>query len=141
MAQENGQLAGGVNVVIDATQASGDDRRRSPRRRLRDRIASLEHTENPALRGKFELQNLMLLVDDDLRQTALSLGSVEQYLAQSIALLESESLAPAELAAHADGEDVLDRVDLLLENLMNLRRRMGDIAARLPSRSSGGSGF
>ena len=127
--------------MAEPEKQDNDDRRRTPRRRLRDRIASLERTDNPALHGQYELQNLMLLVDDDLRQTALSLGSVEQYLAQSIALLERESIAASELAAHADGEDVLDRVDLLLENLMNLRRRMSEIAARLPARSSGGPVF
>lgn len=110
------------------------ERRGSPRRRVRDRIASLDHTENPSLHGQYDLRNLVLLVDDDLRQTALTLGSVERYLALSLALLEDEALSPDALLAHADDDDVLSRMDLLLENLANLRRRMRSIAVAMKVR-------
>ncbi len=111
--------------------SDGGDRRSNPRRRTRDRIASLDTTANPTLSGKHELKNLMLLVDDDLRQTALSLGAVEAFLAQAAALLEKADLSAAELRAHADDEDALDRLDALSENVDHLRRRMRLIAASL----------
>lgn len=107
------------------------DRRRTPRRRLRDRIASLDATDNPALRSQYDLRNLMLLVDDDLRQTALALGAVESYLARTAALLENPEVTGGELAEAADDEEVLDRIEDLSENLDNLRHRMGSIAASL----------
>jgi hypothetical protein len=122
-----------------AVDANGADRRRTPRRRLRDRIASLDSTKNPALRGRYELKNLMLLVDDDLRQTALTLGTVEKYLTESMSLLEDPTLDREALAAHADHEDVLDRIDDLVENLVHLRRRMKSIAIAMSPPGSSSS--
>jgi hypothetical protein len=108
--------------------ASIRDRRRSPRRRLRDRIASLERIDNPALRAMPRVGTQVLLVDDDLRQTALSLGAVEAFLAASMALLEKPGLTADELHEHADDDAVLDRLEVLSENVATLRRRMLSIA-------------
>ena len=112
-------------------EGSGTERRRTPRRRVRDRIASLDTTDNPMLRGQYDIRNLMLLVDDDLRQTALALGAIEAYLATAAALLEKSDLTGAALVAVADDEAVLDRMEDLSENMDNLRRRMSSIAAAL----------
>jgi len=114
-----------------ATPFGGPERRRSPRRRLRDRIASLESAAGPSLRGRRELANLVLLVEDDLRQAALGLSSIEEFLARSLALLEGEPLDAAALASHAGDDEVAGQLDALSENLANLRRRMGMIAASL----------
>jgi hypothetical protein len=113
-----------------------EERRRTPRRRLRDRIASLDRSQHPALAGHHELQNHLLLVDDDLRQTALQLGAVEQYLHRSLELIESESTGADELGAHADDDAVLERMELLLESLANLKRRMKSIAVGLSVKSA-----
>lgn len=107
------------------------DRRRAPRRRLRDRIASLERTQNEALRAQPALQNHLLLVDDELRQTALALGRLEAFLTRSMTLLESAGLTAEELAAHAADEAVLDDVEELAEDLARLRQRMGSIATAM----------
>lgn len=122
-----------------AEAPTGIERRRNPRRRLRDRIASLDSTSNPALSGRPELKNQMLLVDDDLRQTALVLGTVEQYLGEAMGLIERPDVTAQELAAFADNDDIDERVELLGENLDNLRRRMKAIAMAMRGpRASGG---
>ena len=41
-----------------------------PKRRMRDRLVDRDGITNPGLAERYELQNLLLLVDDDLRQTA-----------------------------------------------------------------------
>jgi hypothetical protein len=106
------------------------DRRLAPRRRLRDRIASLDRTDNPALQRQ-ELANLVLLVEDDLRETALALGQVEQFLAGAMTLLEAPELDAAGIAAVAADSKVSWRLDALADNITNLRHRMGTIAAEL----------
>ena len=108
------------------------DRRRAPRRRLRDRIASLDSTDNPALAATSALKDLAMLADDDLRETALALGGVEGYLAASLALLEKPNVTAVEIAAHAESEAVLDQLDALSDGLGNLRRRLAAIAAVMP---------
>ena len=45
-----------------------------PRRRLRDRLLSHE-TQNQSLAERPEVANLLLLIDDDLRETALAMSA------------------------------------------------------------------
>ena len=72
-----------------------------------------------------------MIVEDDLRQTALALGAVEQYLGQAHGLLERPDVTPPELAEMARDPDVIARVDDLAENLANLRRTMSRMAAAM----------
>ena len=99
-------------------------------RRLRDRLVDRDVTANPRLH-RYDLQNLMLFVDDDLRETALALGGIETFLSRALALLENAELTPDELAELAHDAQVLDRLDYLGETLSSLRRRMGLIAHTL----------
>jgi hypothetical protein len=106
------------------------ERRSAPRRRLRDRIASLDRTSNQALR-RHDLANHVLLVEDDLRETALALGRVEAYLTRAMNAIESPSLSRDELAALAEARDIVDDVETLADSLANLRQRMRRIATSL----------
>ena len=99
-------------------------------RRLRDRLVDREGTQNPRLR-RYELANLMLFVDDDLRETALAIGGIEGFLTAALALLEKEDLDAGELEALAGDGAVLERLDYLGETVASLRRRMGLIAGSL----------
>ena len=99
-------------------------------RRLRDRLVDRDGTQNPRLR-RYELSNLLLFVDDDLRETALAIGGIEGFLTAALELLEKEDLEAWELSALAGNADVLDRLDVLGETLASLRRRMGLIAATI----------
>src|SRR5436305_9518035 len=100
-----------------------------PRRRLRDRLVEREGTANPALTERYALTNQLLLVDDDLRECALALSSVEKFLAQALGMLEDESVRAEDLARLASDGDSLDHLDNLAETLTMLRRRLLAIAS------------
>lgn len=102
-----------------------------PRRRLRDRLVERQGTDNPALTERYALTNQLLLVDDDLRECALALSSVEKFLAQALAMLEDEEVRAEELAALAGDGTALDQLDNLAETLSMLRRRLLAIASNL----------
>jgi len=100
----------------------------APRRRLRDRLVEREGTANPQLAERHELTNQLLLIDDDLRETALALGGIEGFLADALAILESEQVSARALARLAAGGDILDRLDTLSETLQSLRRGLATVA-------------
>lgn len=102
-----------------------------PRRRLRDRLVEREGTANPTLSERYALQNQLLLIDDDLRETALALGAVEKFLGDALGLLEDEQVTAADLARLAAGGDALDQLDTLAETLTTLRRRLLAIASNI----------
>ncbi|HEY2747216.1 MAG TPA: hypothetical protein VGL86_21485, partial [Polyangia bacterium] len=62
------------------------ERRSTPRRRVRDRLPERE-TTNPAL-AHADLKNLLLFLDDDVRESAKALVRVERYLGWALALLD-----------------------------------------------------
>lgn len=103
----------------------------SPRRRLKDRLVEREGTQNPALTERYALQNQLLLIDDDLRESALSLSAVEQFLHDALGLLENESVTAADVAHLVGNGDTLDRMDALAETLTSLRRRLIAIASQI----------
>src|SRR5437016_4858701 len=102
----------------------------SPRRRLRDRLLEREGTDNPAL-DRHRLQNQLLLVDDDLRETALAIGAVEEFLRRALALLEDEGVTADDLARLAGEGETLDRLDGLAESVTRLRRGLIAIASQM----------
>jgi hypothetical protein len=100
-------------------------------RRLRDRLADRPGTQNPRLLSRHELVNLMLFVDDDLRETALALGGIETFLAAALALLDKPDVRADELAHLASDAQVGDRLEQLADALDNLRRRFGALAGAI----------
>src|SRR6185295_7903508 len=68
---------GPLEAPASPADARGGGRRLKDRggggRRLRDRLVDRSGTANPALSRRHELQNLLLFIDDDLRETALAL--------------------------------------------------------------------
>lgn len=111
------------------------DRRISGRRaRARDRLmdrASKPYTPNPALAQVERVENLLLFIDDDLRESALSMERIERYLVSTLDMLEGDHLDRAEIEGLANNEDVLDQIDLLNESLESLRRRVARLARML----------
>jgi hypothetical protein len=103
----------------------------SPRRRLRDRLVERDGTSNPVLTERYALTNQLLLIDDDLRETALAMGAVEKFLADALGLLEDETVTAADLAQLAGDGEMLDRMDTLAETLTTLRRRLIAIASQI----------
>jgi hypothetical protein len=105
--------------------------RNPPRRRIRDRIAQRDRTANRALCSKHELRNLLLFIDDDLRETASAIGGIEQFLVQAQELIEKENVTSAELRQLAADGGLEGQLDYLSETLQSLRRRMGQVADKL----------
>lgn len=114
---------------------SGSERRVSGRRaRVRDRLmdrASQPYAPNPSLASLEQVENLLLFIDDDLRESALSMERIERFLVATLDMLEGDSLERGQVDALANNEDVLDQIDLLNENLESLRRRVARLARLL----------
>src|SRR4051812_12632395 len=106
------------------------ERRSSPRRRQRDRLPDRE-TTNPALSQRFELKNLLLFLDDDVRESSKALQRVEGFLARALALLDAETVAVEELEALASQQATFDDLHTLVDTLGSLRTRMGKVASTL----------
>ena len=120
---------------LQAVPDEGLDRRASGRRaRARDRLmdrATRTHTPNAKLIGVENVENLLLFVDDDLRETALAIHKIEGFLLRTLGLLEAEDLRREDVREVAGDTSVLDHVDQLNETLESLRRRLARLAARM----------
>lgn len=75
--------------------------------------------------------NLLLFIDDDLRETALAMERIETYLVSTLAMLEQRRLTRAQVHGLATDTTVLEHVDMLNETIESLRRRMARLAANL----------
>ncbi len=120
---------GSEETVADADRR-GSGRRARARDRLMDR-ATQPYTPNPALVGVERVENLLLFIDDDLRESALSMERIERYLVATLDMLEGDRLDRGEVETLATNEDVLDQIDLLNESLESLRRRVARLARML----------
>jgi hypothetical protein len=124
-------------TLAQGTEATdvGSERRISGRRaRARDRLmdrASQPYAPNPALARLEHIENLMLFIDDDLRESALSMERIERFLVATLDMLESEQLERAEVDALASNDEVLEQIDALNESLESLRRRVARLARLL----------
>lgn len=116
----------------DATPTDNADRRISGRRaRARDRLmdrANQDYPPNPALANLRDVENLLLFIDDDLRETALAMERIEKYLLSTLGVLDGTSLDRDDIYSLATDPSVLEQVDLLNETLESLRRRMARLA-------------
>ncbi len=101
-----------------------------PRRRLRDRLVEHE-TQNARLVEKGQLSNLLLLIDDDLRETALAMSGIDGFLGEALRVLDDEEVRPHELLRLCADDRVMERMDALAEALTTLRRRFGALAATI----------
>lgn len=129
---ESVDLATDLRTVPETARAP--ERRQSGRRaRIRDRLMdratqpqagrSLTHVRN--------VENLMLFVDDDLRETALALTRIEDFLGRTLALLEMPHPRRQDVADVAADISVLDHLDQLNETLESLRRRLATLHANM----------
>ncbi len=133
---ESPQVAGmSPSPRLSAVPDHGIERRGSGRRaRARDRLmdrATQPHSTNTAVFGVDGVENLLLFVDDDLRETALALHHIEAFLLRTLGLLEAEKLRRVDVHEVAADTSVLDHVDVLNETLESLRRRLARLAARM----------
>jgi hypothetical protein len=114
---------------------AGNERRVSGRRaRARDRLmdrASQPYAPNPTLARLEHVENLLMFIDDDLRESALSMERIERYLIATLDMLEGEQLERGEVEALASDDEVLGQIDALNESLESLRRRVARLARLL----------
>lgn len=119
----------------EAATSGGAERRLSGgRARARDRLmdrATRSYPVSETLSHARGVENLVLFIDDDLRETGLALGNVETYLVEILKLLEAPRMTREEVHALAADTQVLDHVDGLVETLETLRRRIARLAASL----------
>jgi hypothetical protein len=95
-------------------------------RRARDRLLEGQ-AQAPVLRSRRELENLVLFLGDDLRESALAMGGIEAFMLRAQQVLESPDLTPDELRTLLEEGDVAERMDLLWDALSSLRRSMAQI--------------
>lgn len=114
---------------MNATPSQSHER--APKgRRLHDRLATHE-TQNPRLPDRADVSNLLLLIDDDLRETAEAMAAIDGFLAESLRLLDSREVSASSLLKlSADGE-LMEQIDTLQETLTTLRRRFGALASTI----------
>lgn len=86
---------------------------------------------NPALAGVRNIENLLLFVDDDLRETALAITRIEHFLTRTLNTLESEDLRRDHVKQLASDPLVLDHLDMLGETLESLRRRLAKLSSSM----------
>jgi hypothetical protein len=115
--------------------ASEPERRRSGyRARRRDRLmdrATRSYPSSPGLRGVDNVENLLLFVDDDLRETALAITRIETYLVRTLGVLESTAPRRDQVLALANDVAVLEHLDMLNETMESLRRRLAKLCAAM----------
>jgi hypothetical protein len=111
------------------------DRREGQRtgggRRARDRILAGHSFAGSAIQSRYELRNLLLFLDDDLRESALAVGGIEGFLLRAQALLERPDLTPAQLEELVGSDDIAERMELLWDAISSLRSSMERIRACL----------
>jgi hypothetical protein len=73
-------------------------------------------------------------LEDDLREAESALGSVTDFLDSVEQALRDPGAGRRDLLALAGGPGPARQVEVLGEVLENLRRRLGQLAARLPDR-------
>ena len=102
-----------------------------PSRRLRDRLISEGGPVSRTLAAQAPLTNHLLLVDDDLREAAATLGRLEGYLARTAAALGSERLSRTVVEALVQDPEVESELASLDAGLAQLRGRLLHIARTL----------
>jgi len=102
----------------------GQGERTGVGRRARDRLLAGAATPSPTLRGRAELQNMILFLADDLRESALAMGGIEAFIMRAQRVLENPDLGVEDLQTLVDDGSVLERMDLLWDALGSLRKSM-----------------
>ena len=103
-------------------------------RRARDKLINRQGTRNTTLDVHRQLQNHVLLIDDDLRETAQALGGIEDFLVKALQVLDQENLESTEVQALATDTTVQREMEYLGDTLSSLKRRLNIIATALHQR-------
>lgn len=102
-----------------------------PGRRARDQLVLRDGTDNQALNNDRKIQNHIMLVDDDLKETAQALGDIEGFLVKALNALERQDITRNELEELATDKGVMRDMEYLGDTLSSLKRRLFHIAHAL----------
>lgn len=114
-----------------AAERRGSGRRGRARDRLLDRGSQPTTVPGGALGAVRDIENTLLFIDDDLRETALAMTRIEDYLHRTLVALESPELRREHVHALASDTRVLDHLDGLSETLESLRRRLAKLSTTM----------
>ncbi len=123
-----GEVAAEPAEPTNAVDRRDSGARRRARDLLMDRGVRPSKVPEGALRRVRDIENLILFVDDDLRQTALAMTRIEAFLSKTMRTLGEPDLRREQIAELARDLEVLDHLDQLGETLESLRRRLGKLA-------------
>ncbi len=107
------------------------------RARARDQLMDRATREYPKNLALFDQEygdtvgNLILFIDDDLRETALAIARIEEYLVDTLRTLERPHVEHRDVTRLAASTDILEHVDMLGETVESLRRRLSKLANSL----------
>lgn len=119
------------------TEGGAERRQSGSRARARDRLMDRAVRPSPESDALSHLghvrgvQNMVLFIDDDLRETGMALGKVEGYLVEILKLIEKPRISREDVHALAASTQVLEDVDTLVESLETLRGRLARLSASL----------
>ena len=99
-------------------------------RDLPDEITRAIHGLRGRLRRTGDDPLRLEFLEDDLREGERTVGEVQAFLDDVVALLSRPGARAADLVDLADDNTVLDRLDYLNVVVNNLRRRLSQLAAR-----------
>ena len=108
------------------------DRRHGERtgqgRRARDRLLD-ETSAAPKLQKlrSEEVKNLAMFLGDDLRESAVAMGGLENFLVHAQKALAEKDLSAGELRALVQDDEVVARLELLSDAISSLRQSMSRI--------------
>ncbi len=135
MPEASEQTMGAQERAGERASEPAQERRESrQRQRASDRLferATGSYEVSGALRGVEDVENLLLFLDDDLRETALAMGKIEGFLVRTLGLLAGKKIQRESIHGLASDTRVLDDLDAMNEGLESLRRRLATLALRL----------
>lgn len=100
-------------------------------RRARDQLVTRDGTDNQTLTDNRRVQNHVMLVDDDLKETAQALGDIEGFLVRALKALENHDISRGELEELATDKSVIRDMEYLGDTLSALKRRLFIIAGSI----------
>lgn len=100
-------------------------------RRARDQLVTRTGTDNGTLNNNRRLHNHIMLVDDDLKETAQALGDIEGFLVRALRALDNQEITRNELEDLATDQSVMRDMEYLGDTLSALKRRLFIIASSL----------
>jgi hypothetical protein len=127
MRQEDLPMGAATEYVVDP-----DNPHIAVGRRARDHMRLFEAAgRDESELAERELEQLVCLAGDDLRETARAAAAVERWLGEALGALDREAVTRVELGQLAGDATVIDRLDALSDTLAGLRCRLAAIARRL----------